>query len=322
MSDMLSAEEIASLFAAAKDGSLPDGARSLAPRARSMRKIDFSRPMKLSLLEQRRFEKAHAGFCREASERLSSELRTEVELEVINTSQLTWGGALEDVPHPSLLGVVGCSRSEAILLCVEEALVLRMIDCLLGASLTTKVAPRELTEIDTALARHIFEELIVPLSSVWQELLGLNLRFLDFDLQNTSLEYLPPIQPALEMTIEVRYRGSSATIVLLVPYNAIEAAGKRLGGERQPTGGASDAQASKRVRSALSAVKVEARAELGALDLTLGEVLSLGEGDLVNLGAAGIAGIAVGETALHIVQPGLSGNHRAVKVIESAGGLS
>jgi flagellar motor switch protein FliM len=323
MTDVLSPDEIAQLFAAAKDGNLPEGPRK-PERLRSIRKFDFSRPMKLSLLEQRRFERAHESFCRDTSERLTSELRSPVELEVINSAQLTWQAALEDVPQPSILGVAACAPGQAmIVICVEEALVLRMIDRLLGGSLTDTPASRTLTEIDTELASHILEGLAGALSTTWQELLGLSVSFEVFDLHNTPLEYMPSIQPTLELTIEARDQIASSTILVLVPHTAIEAATRSLDNDASAADGReSDDEAATSMRGALGCAAVEVRAELGAVDLTIGEVLSLCEGDVVALGSAGDVAVRVGEERLLAARPGLSGNRRAVKIVHATGGRS
>jgi flagellar motor switch protein FliM len=330
MTETLSADAIAQLFAAAKDGKLPEEQSAHARRPRSIRKIDFSRPMKLSLVEQRRFEQAHATFCRDAGVRLSSELRSPVELEVINSSQLTWDAALADVPQPSILGVAACAPGEAaILLCIEEGLVLRMIERLLGGSFADIPVPRNLTEIDTALAHGIFEGLLGTLSPVWEGLLGVSLSLVELESHsssqieshNSSLDLMPRGQPTVELTIEARDQSASSTILLLVPHTAIEAAGKSLGDSspKDADGQASGEDSSEAVRSALGAVRVEVRAEVGAVGLTIGEVLSLGEGDVVRLGTAGDAGITIGENRLHDARPGLSGSRRAVQIVESVG---
>lgn len=327
MSDLLSPDEIAQLFAAAKEGNLPEGPRRRTRRSRSIRKVDFSRPMKLSLVEQRRFERAHATFCRDAAACLSSELRAGLDLEVINSSQLTWQAALADVPQPSVLAIATCQPGAAvILLTLEEPLLLRMIERLLGGRFTDTPAPRGLTEIDLALGRRMFEELLRTLSSVWLELLGLTVSAQGFELHNTSLEYLPaiqaPIQPTLELTIEVRDQSASSTILLLVPFTAIERATKSLGGagakyEDGLSGVDTDGGS---VRGALAGVNVEVCAEVGQVELTIGEVLALEQGDVISLGAAGNVGITIGDRRLHEAQPGLSGNRRAVKIIDTKGG--
>ena len=151
MNDVLSADAIADLFAAAKDGTLPE-TPPIVRHAASVSKIDFSRPMKLGLLEQRRFEQAHATFCEDAAARLSAELRAPIEFEVIDSSQLTWETALRGVPQSSMLGVASCGAGEdKIVMCVEEALCLRMVERMLGGSFTDRPATRTLTQIDLAL---------------------------------------------------------------------------------------------------------------------------------------------------------------------------
>jgi flagellar motor switch protein FliM len=324
MSEVLTPEEIAKLVASAKDGTLPDGPRAPTRRKRSIRSINFRRPMKLSMVEQRRFEHAHATFCRDAAMRMSSELREPIEFEVIDSAQLTWEAALHDVPQPSIQGIaVSVPGENTVLICVEEDLVLRMIERLLGGRFTDIPTARMLTQIDIVLARRIFEGLLATLSTVWRGLLGLKVSFLDFEAEDDtrSLELMQASQPTVELTIEARAEGTSSTLLLLVPWTAIKAAPRSLGeGTAKHPGRRADGEESaEAVRSALGAVCVEVRAEAGAVPLTIGEVLALGEGDVVRLGAAGAAGITVGEDTLHRAKPGLSGTKRAVQIIEAEG---
>ena len=62
-------------------------------RRRRMRAVDFTRPTKFTADQERRLKRSLEAFCRTASTRLSAELRVPLELEVINTSQLTWSNA-------------------------------------------------------------------------------------------------------------------------------------------------------------------------------------------------------------------------------------
>jgi flagellar motor switch protein FliM len=313
MSDVLSADAIAQLFAAAEEGNLPDAAEPVR-RSRSIRKINFGHPMMLSLVEQRRFERAHTTYCTDASARLSNELLTAIDLDVINSSQLTWGGALGDLPQSSVLGVAMCAPGEnKILMCVEESLVLRMIERLIGGSFTDRQPSRKLTEIDTMLARRVFEGLLIPLSSVWRGLLGLNLSL----VEEKGLELAPSTEPTLELTIEARDESASSTISLLVPYAAIKSATKSLGDTSTDADDAEESAGA--MRGALSPVRLQVRAEAGSTGLTIGEVLALAEGDVVRLGTAGSACIIAGDMRLHHVRPGLSGRRRAVQIIEPAG---
>ncbi len=341
MNDILSPDQIAQLVAAAERGELPAAQAVEARRTRRIRTIDFSRPTKLSPAEQRRFEQAHATFCRNASMRLTNELHAPIELEIINCDQLTWSGALRDLPQRSIYAVAALelpkqhgtesetiraatgSHKTSIVICIEQPLVFRMIERLLGGTHCATLISRELTEIEAGLAARIMDSLLTPLSMVWDDLLGVTLILAGQPSQNVTID-IPPSDPALVLTIEVRDEGGTATMRLLVPHSAIAASSKRLSAvpaddenARQPSG-----EAVETMRMAMGAVDVELRAEVGAVELTIAEVLALAEGDTLLLSATGSEGVFIGEQRLTRTRPGRSGNRRAIQVIEPVEGYA
>lgn len=326
MSEVLSPDEIAQLVAAAKEGGLPVKQTERARRPRRVRELDFTRPVKLAPDQQRRFERAHETFCRTASTRLSAELRSPIEFEIINVDQLTWSAALADVPQPSLFGVLCTQPLETTLLVgVELALVFRFIERLIGGGDTETPLERNLTEIETALTRRTFGALLELLSVVWQELFGLNLQLLDLESQVANVEIAPPSEPTLVVTIEVRGPKASSTISLLVPHRSIATVADRLSGQFDiGEAPAPDAEIGEAVRNAIGAVEVEFRAEVGAVEMTIGDVLALGEGDIVRLGTQASGGVflCAGDVRLHRARPGRSGVHRAVEIVEQLEVLS
>jgi len=329
MSDVLSPDEIAQLVAAAKEGGLPVKQPERARRPRRVRELDFTRPVKLAPDQQRRFERAHETFCRTASTRLSAELRSPIEFEIINVDQLTWSAALADVPQPSIFGVLATHPLETtVLIGVERALVFRLIERLIGGgdgSDRETPIERNLTEIETALTRRTFGALLELLSVVWQELFGLNLQLLDLESQVANVEIAPPSEPTLVVTIEVRGQKASSPISLLVPHRSIAAVDDRLSGQFDiGEAPAPDAEIGEAVRHAIGAVEIEVRAEVGAVELTIGDVLALGEGDIVRLGTQASGGVFVcaGEVRLHRARPGRSGVRRAVEIVEQLEALS
>jgi flagellar motor switch protein FliM len=329
MSDVLSPDEIAQLVAAAKEGGLPVKQIERGRRPRRVRELDFSRPVKLAPDQQRRFERAHETFCRTASTRLSAELRSPIEFEIINVDQLTWSAALADVPQPSIFGVLATQPLETtVLICAERALVFRLIERLIGGGdggdRETPIE-RNLTEIETALTRRTIGALLELLSVVWQELFGLNLQLLDLESQVANVEIAPPSEPTLVVTIEVRGSKASSTISLLVPHRSIATVADRLSGQFDiGEAPAPDAEIGEAVRSALGAVEVEVRAEVGAVEMTIGDVLALGEGDIVRLGTQASGGVflCAGDVRLHRARPGRSGVRRAVEIVEQLEALS
>jgi flagellar motor switch protein FliM len=320
MNDILSPDQIAELVAAAKSGEVPVRDHSQTRRPRRVRDIDFSRPTKLSPPDQKRFERAHASFCRSASLRLSTELRWQFELEVINSAQLTWASALRDVPQPSIVGLLGVGDGEhQIALFLEQSLILQMIELLIGGGDIEATINRPLTEIELALARRVYSSLGATLSIVWQDLLGLPLHLGNIESQTASDELVSPSEPTLVLTIEARDERGSSTISLLVPYSSIASASDRLSG-RAADDVPVDKAASDAIRQVIGNVTVEVRAELGATELTIAELLALGTGDLVRLGPIGHEAVLLGDKRLNRIRPGRSGKRRAVQVLDRTEG--
>ena len=101
---VLSADAIAALVDAAREGRLPEETAT-PQRRRRMRAVDFTRPTKFTADQERRLKRSLEAFSRTASTRLSAELRVPLELEVINASQLTWANAHAQVLSKSISAI-------------------------------------------------------------------------------------------------------------------------------------------------------------------------------------------------------------------------
>jgi len=322
VSEILSEDQIEALVARAREGGAID--QPPAPKARRprrVREIDFSRPNKFTQEQQRRIERGHEGFCRTVSTQLSAELRTPVELEVINVAQHTWSAALAEIPQPSIFGVVEVQPvGTRILASLELPTVLRLIVRLLGGPGGGRVSARELTEIELALTRRLFDTLLNQLSVTWQELLDVTLHLLGLESSLQAVQLAPPSEPSLTVTMETRSEGASSTITLIVPHRSIEAVLGTL-----PTGhygeiesGRPDAASAAAVRASLVDVSVELRAEVASTELAVEEVLALKPGDVLRFDANAAAGVTLyaDSVAVHRARPGRSGRRRAVEVLE------
>src|SRR5919201_562581 len=91
--EILNPDQIAALVEAAKQGNVPDQPSGSSRRRHRVRTVDFSRPTKFTSDHQRRITRAIDTFCQTAATRLSAELRWAIELETINTTQVTWSTA-------------------------------------------------------------------------------------------------------------------------------------------------------------------------------------------------------------------------------------
>jgi flagellar motor switch protein FliM len=322
VTEILSEDQIEQLVARARDGEALD--KAAAPktrRPRRVREIDFSRPNKFTTEQQRRIERAHESFCRTLSTQLSAELRTPVELEVLNVAQHTWSSALAEIPQPSIFGIVDAQPlGTRMLASIELPAILRVIVRLLGGPSTGRVAGRELTEIELALTRRVFSTLLAQLSATWEELMGVSLELLGLESSLQAVQLAPPSEPSLTVTMEQRSEGSSSTITLIVPHRSIEAVLGNLpsGHYGELETGEPDPAAAAAVRASLADVGVEVRAEVAAVELPVEAVLALKPGDVIHFAAPAAAGVTLyaDSVPVHRARPGRSGKWRAVEIIE------
>jgi flagellar motor switch protein FliM len=287
-------------------------------RQRRVRDVDFARPTKFAQDQQRRIARGHDSFCRAVSTLLSAEVRTPVEIEVVNVDQQTWSSAVGDIPQPSLLAVIGTSHGTRLLLSVERWAVVLMIERLLGGVTSPQTESEELTDIELALARRILGTIVGQLTRTWEELLATTLELSGLETQQASVQLASSSEPTLSIAMEARIEDETCSLRLLLPYRAIETALEQLAATRYDSSAVeADAQAEESVRLALRNVEVELRAEIGSCELTVEEVLALAPGDVLRLGpASGGNALYADNVAIHRTKPGRSGTRRAVEILE------
>jgi flagellar motor switch protein FliM len=318
---VLSEEQVAALVAAAKEGQLPDsGAQAPVSRRRRVRKIDFTRPSKFTTDQQRRLERAHENFCRSVSTRMSAELRAPISVELIDTAQLTWANALDEVPRRSVSGIVDVAPiAGRILVTAELTLLLALLERVLGGMTGDRPAERSLTDVDRALVRRIFQTLLDELSISFGDLAELQFGLLELETERAPAQLAPLSEPTLAMTFEFKLGRLSSTMVLLIPHRAIEPVLRSTGTSEHEAELRADAAAA--VGDAMGEVVVQLRAEVGSVDMSLGDVLALRPGDILRLdGAAeeGAVTLYADAVALHRAKLGRNGRRRAVGVLGPA----
>lgn len=315
---VLSEEQVAALVAAAKEGQLPDGAaQAPVSRRRRVRKIDFTRPSKFTTDQQRRLERAHENFCRSVSTRMSAELRAPISVELIDTAQLTWANALDEVPRRSISGIVEVAPIDGrMLVTAELTLLLGLLERVLGGQTGERPVERTLTDVDRALIKRLFQTLLDELSISFGDLAELQFGLLDIETERAPAQLAPLSEPTLAMTFEFKVGRLSSTMVLLIPHRAIEPVLRTAGATQHDDELRADAAAA--VGEAMGEVVVRLRAEVGSADMSLGQVLALRPGDVLRLdGAAeeGAVTLFADAVALHRAKLGRNGRRRAVGIL-------
>ena len=316
MSELLTPDKIAALVDAAKQGQLPEAGAAQKPsrRGHRLRTVDFSRPTKFTADQARRIIRATETFCQTANTRLSTELRVPVELELLNTVQLTWAAAQAQLPPHSLSLILEVAPiGTRMLLTAEQPFVLAGLEALLGGSPDRTPRERRLSEIDWSLTRRLFESIVYQLSGVWHELGGVTLSAGEIDPHDAS-QVASVSEPTFTLLLECRIAKQSFALAMLIPWAAIEPVEHAISG--RDTSHQHEVLSASPMQRAMSDVPVTLRAEVAALDLEVSEILSLVPGSVVKFGVPADDGVMLyaENVKLARAQPGSHGPRRAVQI--------
>ncbi|HEY2602340.1 MAG TPA: FliM/FliN family flagellar motor switch protein [Thermoleophilaceae bacterium] len=291
-----------------------------------VREIDFRRPSKFNREQVRRIEVAHENFCQSASSRMSAELRTELQIGLLNTDQLPYGVVMaEEVPRQALVTMLRVEPLETELaLIMDLPFALALVARLLGGHGGPSGQPTSLTDVELSVARRAVSSLVNALSATWNDLADVTLRPDGNAISPMTVQIVSPSEPTLLVNLSAQVDGLMSIITLVIPHSAIERIIPKLeqGGHYGPT--QVDDASSAAMHDAVGDVDMELRAEVGAVDLPLSEVLGLRAGDVVRLRRPAAKGVVLyaGDVAAHVGDPGRNGNARAVQIRQPWGGVA
>ena len=288
------------------------------PRQARVQEIDFRRPTKFARDLVRRLEHAHESFCRTASSGLSAELRASFELSVAGTEQLPYGTAMAETHPDSLLAVLDVAPLETeVALVIEMPLALRLVDRLLGGG----GKPREgtadtLTDLEVVILRRAITSIVEPLSATWLDLADVHFSIASMQTSPMTFQLVPPSEPVLMLHIEARLDGLVSPLVMCIPYRSVAPIVEKLEHRHYEGHDAVDPTAAGKVHDAISAVDVGLRAEAGATDMKISDVLQIKVGDVIRLRRPADKGVIVyaGDVPTYVATPGRNGNKRALKI--------
>jgi flagellar motor switch protein FliM len=293
-------------------------ARAPTPaRDRQVRPLDFSQPTKFTPEVRRRLGAWLGSACGELAERLCEELNCEVHLEVAEIEQHTWASAKARLAADGFaVAVLAGAAERQMLLSVEPALILQVLECMLGGEAAQAPAERHLSDVDWALARDLLDKVVAELSSAWAELGGSELRRGEIDLEGDAGLVTGASEPTLALSVASSVGGCEASMSLLIPWPCVEPLldelrGAPVAAETLP------GQGEHEIGRGLTAAQVLLRAEVGSVQMPIERMLEIVPGALVELGQRAEDGVRLfaEEVSLGWGRPGRSGTRRAIKLL-------
>ena len=261
-------------------------------------------------------------FCRLARVSLAGLLRKVVHVTVESTNLMKFGEFLNYLPMPSCLNIVKLSPLRgASLVAIQSKLVFQLIDTLFGGSqseIPMKDEGRDLTTIESTVVKRVVNLLLSDLAESWKPVCRLEPEFVRTETNPQFVAVVSPQDVVVQTTYEVEIETVKGTLHVIIPYASIEPLKGRLSSGVMGEAREIDATWILRLTEQLMSTLVNVRAQLGTATMDVGELMALGEGDVISLDerAHDPVDVEVEGSLRYKARPVVSGGHLGVEIVE------
>jgi flagellar motor switch protein FliM len=322
MTEILSQDEIDALLTAISTGEVDATDYSAAKEQKKVKIYDFRRPDKFSKDHIRTLQMMHETFARLTTTALSAQLRALVSVHVASVDQLTYEEFIRSIPNPTTLAVINMDplKGSAVLE-IDPSITFTIIDKLFGGLGEASKISRELTDIELSVMEGIIVRILGNLREAWSNVIDLRPRLGNIETNPQFAQIVPPNDMVVLITLETKVGDVEGMTNLCIPYISIEPIISKLSAQYMYSSirkGATDENASI-IQRRLDSVGLPIIAEIGGVEISVQDVLSLTVGDVVKLPQTKVGSdmiLKIAGRKKFKCRPGLVANRLAVKVGE------
>lgn len=321
MTEVLSQDEIDQLLMAISSGSTESEEVKPVNDSRKIKIYDFKRPDKFSKEQMRTVQVMHETFARLTTTTLSAQLRSMVHVHVASVDQLTYEEFIRSIPTPTTLAVINMDplKGNAILE-IDPAITFSMIDRLFGGTGQGTKVQRDLTDIEQSVMEGIIVRILANMRESWTQVVDLRPRLGQIETNPQFAQIVPPSEMVVLVTLETKVGDEEGMMNFCIPYITIEPIISKLSSQFwfSSVRRSSTTQYLGVLKEKLSNVEMDVVAEVGSINIPIGDVLGLKVNDIVQLSNVRVNDpliLSVGNQKKFYCQPGVIGKRMAVQIL-------
>ncbi|ANR70769.1 flagellar motor switch protein FliM [Selenomonas sp. oral taxon 126] len=318
--DVLSQSEIDKLLSALSDGSVSAEEVKAEEEERKVKVYDFKRPDRFSKDQIRTLFMLHESFSRLLNTYLSATLRTMVEIEVLSVEQLTYQEFVQSMANPSVIGILALPPLKGnIIVEVNTDVAFAYIDRVFGGEGKSGLKSRALTDIETAVMRRFIDTVTNYFKEAWSNVVEFRPNFETMETNPQFAQIVPPSDMVVLVTIHIKMGEVDGMMNICIPYLVLEPVMSKLTTSFWVASSVDKESSPEQVaelQRKIERTRVPFTVELGTVDITIHEFLTLGFGDVLQLDTLAKDELVcyVGSNAKFRAHPGTSGKRMAVQI--------
>lgn len=324
MVDVLSQNEIDALLAALSSGEMDAEELKKEDTQKKIRSYDFKRAVRFSKDHIRSLTRIHENFARYLTTYFSAQLRTFVQINVVQVEQLPYDEFIRSIPKMTILNIFEAEPLEGrMVLEVHPNVAYAMLDRLLGGIGTAPTKISALTEIETIVMERIFSRAFESLQEAWKTVVDIAPRLEALETNPQFMQIVSPNETIALISLSTKIGDTTGMINLCIPHVVLEPIMPRLSVHhwfvsQKKTRAPEEVDT---LRNRVSKAKLPLVAELGNSEISIREFLGLAVGDVITLDKRVEEGLSikVGEKLKYIGSPGVVKDRMAVQIDEIVG---
>jgi flagellar motor switch protein FliM len=319
--DVLSQNEIDALLAALSSGEMDAEELKKEETQKKVRSYDFKRATRFSKDHLRSLTRIHENFARLLTTYFSTQLRTFVQINVVQVEQLPYDEFIRSIPKMTILNIFEADPLEGrMVLEVHPNVAYAMLDRLLGGNGTSPTKINALTEIETIIMERIFSRALETLQEAWKtvadvfpslEALETNPQFMQIASANDTIALI---------SLSTKIGDTTGMINLCIPHVVIEPIMPRLSVHHMfvTHKKIKSTEETEALQTRVNKAKLSIIAELGNSQISIREFLGLTVGDVISLDTKVDEGlhVKIGDKLKFIGSPGTVKGRVALQINE------
>lgn len=218
---------------------------------------------------------------------LSSALRKIAVLNHASTDFLKFGEFINTLPLPTSMSVLRFNELRgSALFVIESKLAYSLVDSFFGGTDRpyTKADGKEFTPIELSIIRKVVELAITDLENAWSSVYKIDCHFVRTEVNPQFVGIVPPTDVVIASTFDVELENANGTITVVIPYATIEPIKQKLASGFQIESDQADKNLWNSVlQEQLLETDAEMLVQLGETTITMEDLMSLKEGDVIPL---------------------------------------
>ncbi|MEW4982771.1 MAG: flagellar motor switch protein FliM [Cycloclasticus sp.] len=316
--DLLSQDEIDALLHGVDDGDVETEAGVDAPDGEASN-YDFQSQDRIIRGRMPTLEMVNERFARYFRISLFNFLRRSTEISISGIQMLKFSEYVHSLFVPTNLNIVKIKPLRGSALFVfDPSLVFTIVDTYFGGSgkFHNKVEGREFTATEMRVVRIVLDIVFKDLMKAWEPVLKLEYEYINSEVNPQFANIVSPTEVMVVSTIHLELEGGGGDIQFSLPYTMLEPIRELLDAGIQSDRGDTDVRWKSSLRNDIKTADVDLHSVLLKKEMSLKDVLSFKEGDILPIDLPEQVIIESGEMPLFRGKLGVSNDRFAVKLQE------